>query len=85
MTNESFWICFLRSSRTPGKFCRLHCPNRRVRAYRSNTEQATTIGLFGAPNCVVGGEIFWGEEVLQDAIEWARVRPELLGLSPDLP
>ncbi|MGC1380614.1 MAG: 2-hydroxychromene-2-carboxylate isomerase [Candidatus Baltobacteraceae bacterium] len=38
---------------------------------RKNTEQAKAIGLFGAPNCVVGDELFWGEEALEDAIEWA--------------
>jgi 2-hydroxychromene-2-carboxylate isomerase len=38
---------------------------------RANTERATEIGIFGAPNCLVGGELFWGEESLSDAIDWA--------------
>ena len=40
-------------------------------ALRANTERATALGIFGAPNCVVDGELFWGEESLDDAIAWA--------------
>jgi 2-hydroxychromene-2-carboxylate isomerase len=39
---------------------------------RANTERASAIGIFGAPNCVVNGELFWGEETLEDAL--ARLR-----------
>jgi 2-hydroxychromene-2-carboxylate isomerase len=38
---------------------------------RANPERAIALGIFGAPNCVVGEELFWGEEALGDAIEWA--------------
>ena len=38
---------------------------------RANTERALSLGIFGAPNCVVDGELFWGEETLQDAVAWA--------------
>ncbi len=41
---------------------------------RANTERATELGIFGAPNCVVGTELFWGEESLEDAIAWALSR-----------
>jgi 2-hydroxychromene-2-carboxylate isomerase len=37
---------------------------------RANTERAIEIGIFGAPNYVVDGELFWGEEALDDAIAW---------------
>jgi len=39
---------------------------------RANTERAIELGIFGAPNCVVGGELFWGEEALEDAIAWSQ-------------
>src|SRR5215472_4948466 len=39
---------------------------------RANTERAIEIGIFGAPNCVVGRELFWGEEALEDAIAWSQ-------------
>jgi 2-hydroxychromene-2-carboxylate isomerase len=37
---------------------------------RENTERAVELGIFGAPNCVVNGELFWGEEAMEDAIAW---------------
>jgi len=40
-------------------------------ALRRNTDRAIALGIFGAPNCVVGEELFWGEETLEDAISWA--------------
>ena len=46
-------------------------PERRV-LLRANTEAATATGLFGAPNCLVNGELFWGEEALEDAVAWAQ-------------
>lgn len=38
---------------------------------RANTEVAIERGIFGAPNCIVDGELFWGEEALEDAIAWS--------------
>lgn len=38
---------------------------------RTNTGRATELGIFGAPNCIVGDELFWGEETLEDAVAWA--------------
>jgi 2-hydroxychromene-2-carboxylate isomerase len=38
---------------------------------RANTERATALGIFGAPNCIADGELFWGEEAMEDAIAWA--------------
>jgi 2-hydroxychromene-2-carboxylate isomerase len=53
---------------------RAESPERRG-TLRANTEHAIEIGIFGAPNCVVDGELFWGEESLEDAIAWALHRP----------
>jgi 2-hydroxychromene-2-carboxylate isomerase len=38
---------------------------------RANTERAIALDIFGAPNCLAGGELFWGEETLEDAVAWA--------------
>ncbi|MCB1914490.1 MAG: 2-hydroxychromene-2-carboxylate isomerase [Rhodocyclaceae bacterium] len=40
-------------------------------ALRHQTERACQLGLFGAPSFVVGGELFWGNDRLEDALEWA--------------
>ena len=38
---------------------------------RSNTEEAQAKGVFGAPSMVVGDELFWGNDRLAQAIDWA--------------
>lgn len=40
---------------------------------RSQTERAKSLDLFGAPSFVVGREIFWGNDRLEEALEWARL------------
>lgn len=43
-----------------------------VRAHlRANTTEAMQIGIFGAPDFVVGGELFFGQDRLDDAVKWA--------------
>jgi 2-hydroxychromene-2-carboxylate isomerase len=39
---------------------------------RENTEQAVRLGLFGAPSFVVGEEMFWGNDRLEQALRWAK-------------
>src|SRR5215472_5324503 len=38
---------------------------------RDQTTQASALGMFGAPNFVVAGEMFFGQDRLEDAIHWA--------------
>ena len=38
---------------------------------RSNTVRARASGIFGAPNCLVGDELFFGQDRIADAIAWA--------------
>ena len=37
-------------------------------ALRAQTDTAIARGIFGAPSCVVGGELFWGNDRLEMAI-----------------
>jgi 2-hydroxychromene-2-carboxylate isomerase len=39
---------------------------------RLTTDEAAKRGLFGAPSFLVGDELFWGDDRLEDALEWAR-------------
>lgn len=39
---------------------------------RENTDEARRLGLFGAPSFIAGGELFFGQDRLDDALEWAR-------------
>ena len=40
--------------------------------YNANTEEALAKGIFGAPSFSVEDEIFWGDDRLEDAIEYSR-------------
>ena len=40
--------------------------------YNHNTEEALNKGIFGAPSFCVENEIFWGDDRLEDAIEFLR-------------
>ena len=37
---------------------------------RATTEQAQRLGIFGAPSFVTRGEVFWGDDRLEDAVTW---------------
>jgi 2-hydroxychromene-2-carboxylate isomerase len=41
-------------------------------ALREQTARAAELGLFGAPSFCVGDELFWGNDRLEDALDWAR-------------
>jgi 2-hydroxychromene-2-carboxylate isomerase len=43
-----------------------------VDALAQETEEAMTLGIFGSPSFVVDGEVFWGDDRLDDAISWAQ-------------
>jgi 2-hydroxychromene-2-carboxylate isomerase len=38
--------------------------------YRQATEEAKALGVFGSPTFVVDGEVFWGDDRLEDALQW---------------
>jgi 2-hydroxychromene-2-carboxylate isomerase len=39
---------------------------------RRQTERAMELGIFGAPTFVVGPELFWGNDRLEQAVAWAN-------------
>ena len=39
---------------------------------RGETEDAQRLGIFGAPSFVVGGELFWGNDRLEQALAHAK-------------
>ncbi|MHA3978930.1 DsbA family protein [Halovulum sp. GXIMD14794] len=42
-----------------------------AQALVAETEMAMHLGVFGSPSFVVDGEVFWGDDRLEDAIFWA--------------
>jgi 2-hydroxychromene-2-carboxylate isomerase len=43
-----------------------------ARAYAEATGAARALGIFGAPSFVARGEVFWGDDRLEDAVTWAQ-------------
>lgn len=39
---------------------------------KRQTEEAQRLGLFGSPTFLVGGELFWGDDRLEQALAWAK-------------
>lgn len=56
----------------PGHWMTLARSGRFKSELRANTEQATEIGIFGAPSFRVGNEFFWGDDRLEDAVDWLK-------------
>jgi len=44
--------------------------------YKRDTEEAKALGVFGSPSFVVDGEVFWGDDRLEDAIEWFKAKAQ---------
>jgi 2-hydroxychromene-2-carboxylate isomerase len=40
--------------------------------YDGATAEAMALGIFGSPTFAVGGELFWGDDRLDDALSWFR-------------
>ena len=43
------------------------------RAFEAATAEARSLGIFGAPTFVTGGEMFWGDDRLEDAVRWHTI------------
>ena len=43
-------------------------------ALRAQTDEAARLGIFGAPDFVTAGELFFGQDRLDDAVDWAAAR-----------
>jgi 2-hydroxychromene-2-carboxylate isomerase len=58
--------------RDPGDvFARAEEPQRKLRL-REQTARAGELGIFGAPSFVTRGELFWGNDRLEQALAWSR-------------
>ena len=42
-----------------------------ISALENKTIEAKNLGFFGSPSLVVSGEVFWGDDRLEDALTWA--------------
>ena len=55
----------------PERVLALASTDRICRQLDSETDEARSLGIFGAPTFAVDGELFWGDDRLEDALEWS--------------
>ena len=48
-----------------------------IEKYNQETDAARSFGVFGSPSFIVDGELFWGDDRLEEAIKWAACTHEL--------
>jgi 2-hydroxychromene-2-carboxylate isomerase/heme-degrading monooxygenase HmoA len=70
-TSEVIASCLTCSGEDPDALIIESQSPRSKEALRRQTEQASQLGIFGAPSFVVGREVFWGGDRLEDALNWA--------------
>ena len=58
--------------RDPGPVLALAESERITNALAAVTDEAMELGVFGSPTFVVDGEVFWGDDRLDDAVSWAK-------------
>ncbi len=56
----------------PGRVISLASSEDTENAYLAATDEAKKLGIFGSPTFVVGEELFWGDDRLEDAIDWYK-------------
>jgi 2-hydroxychromene-2-carboxylate isomerase len=54
----------------PNRVLALAASDATGRAYDQATAEAKALGIFGAPTVGTRGEIFWGDDRLEDAVRW---------------
>ncbi len=59
------------AARLPGDIIAQSQSDENKLALRAATEDAIRHGIFGAPSFTVDGELFWGDDRLEDALDWA--------------
>jgi 2-hydroxychromene-2-carboxylate isomerase len=58
----------------PRRVLEAACSAEVVAAYHGATDEARRLGVFGSPSFVVDGEVFWGDDRMEDAIAWRKAR-----------
>lgn len=71
ISDESVVASILESlGEEPGQVISSAISERNRSGLRSATEEASEKGIFGAPSFLAGEELFWGDDRLEDALEW---------------
>ena len=64
--------CVERAGGEAGKTMILANRSDQKEALRATVDEARSRGIYGAPSFIVDGELFWGDDRLEDALDWAH-------------
>jgi 2-hydroxychromene-2-carboxylate isomerase len=73
-TVESLGLILPRVSQDPARVLALAEQPEAMARLEAETEAARKLGAFGSPTFVAGGELFWGDDRLEEAVDWAAGR-----------
>jgi len=69
--------CLTAAGLAPAYLARARDPDIKAALFEQS-RQASALGLFGAPSFLVGEELFWGDDRLEDALDWAAAAHPLI-------
>lgn len=75
--DENLSRCLAELGQDATRVRRLAAGPQGVAALAEATWQARRRGIFGSPSFLVGDELFWGDDRMEDAVEWFRDRHRL--------
>ena len=70
-TEDNLHTALSALGKDPAAFTALALTVGNKEALKAQTDRARELKIFGAPSFVVGGELFWGDDRLDEAIAWA--------------
>ncbi len=78
-TTESLGVILPRVGQDPARVLALAERPEATARLEAETEAARKLGAFGSPTFVAGGELFWGDDRLEEAVAWAAGKHPLQG------
>ena len=71
-TEDNLRAALRQAGRDPDEALRLAKTPAIKESLKKQTEEAAQLGIFGSPTFLVEGEMFWGDDRLEQALAWAR-------------
>jgi 2-hydroxychromene-2-carboxylate isomerase len=73
-TRDSLTAILPRIGQDPERVLALAARPEAAARLEAETEAARKLGAFGSPTFAVGDELFWGDDRLEEAVDWAAGR-----------
>lgn len=73
-TDENLQRALRHAGQDPARVVPVASSPENKEALKAQTPRALGRGIFGSPSFVVGGEMFWGDDRLEDAVDYAMAR-----------